>query len=183
VGHFQEDHENVHSDEWSGLLSLSLQYGFGIEACPLCGESDTIDSPELIAHVLEHMHQFSLLSLPWSRQPIDIRTDDRGFSPSHPRLLWSPEKTNDIDQRNIHFEAVRVIDRLIPWLDSDAVKLPVDVADSENSRRKIKNEKVDDEPDFFAGKLYFADQSTNASVRVGTLLEGNDSGNEGTSWT
>jgi hypothetical protein len=180
MDHFQEDHENVDSDEWSGLLSLSLQYGFGIEACPLCGESDTIDSPELIAHVLEHMHQFSLLSLPWSRMAVDISIDDRWFNTSHPRLLRSPEPRSDIDRR-IHFEAARVIDRLTSWLDSDAVKLPDDVADSERSRRKIKHEKVDDERDFFADKLYFADQNTNASISVGTLLEGNDSSNEGTS--
>lgn len=83
--HFRISHKDVDSDEWPGLLSMSLQYGLGIEACPLCGESDTVDSPELIAHVLEHMHNFSLLSLPWSKeQTFDTSTkNDLWFNPSH----------------------------------------------------------------------------------------------------
>lgn len=69
---------------------------------------------------------------------------------------------------SIPSEPLRIIDRLIPWPESEAVGTPNDVADTEKSRRKIKQERVNDSPDFFANRLYFADQSTNGSAKMGT---------------
>ncbi|KAM0354187.1 hypothetical protein ACHAPU_001222, partial [Fusarium lateritium] len=37
----------------------------GIKNCPLCEIQGDVDSPGLIDHVLEHIHDFSLRSLPW----------------------------------------------------------------------------------------------------------------------
>ncbi|KAF9772470.1 hypothetical protein IL306_009815 [Fusarium sp. DS 682] len=39
----------------------------GINNCPLCEVNGDTDSPELIDHVLEHVHDFSLRSLPWPK--------------------------------------------------------------------------------------------------------------------
>lgn len=59
--------EAAEGDNISTLISLSTQRKTGIEACPLCDVEGIVDSPELIDHVLEHVHDFSLRSLPWPR--------------------------------------------------------------------------------------------------------------------
>ncbi|CAH0023170.1 unnamed protein product [Clonostachys rhizophaga] len=162
------DHKDIDSDDRPGLLSVSLQYGLGIEACPLCGESDTIDSPELIEHVLGHMHNFSLLSLPWASETFDASIDhSMRFNPSHPNLLLFPKPNRNM-KLSIQSESLRAIDRLTTWLDSEAVKVPRDVVNTEKSRQMLMQEKVYPVPDFFTNQTYFADQSTDASSRIGT---------------
>jgi hypothetical protein len=42
----------------------------GIKKCPLCDSEGPEDSPELIEHVLQHVHDFSLRSLPWPVDPV-----------------------------------------------------------------------------------------------------------------
>jgi hypothetical protein len=42
----------------------------GIKACPLCDSEGPEDSPELIQHILQHVHDFSLRSLPWPADPV-----------------------------------------------------------------------------------------------------------------
>jgi hypothetical protein len=43
----------------------------GIAKCPFCGLEGPEDSPELVEHVLQHVHDFSLRSLPWPMDPIE----------------------------------------------------------------------------------------------------------------
>lgn len=165
-----------------GLLSVSLKYGLGIEACPICGESDTMDSPELVTHALEHMHQFSLLSLPWSIEELDLSLDGIWFRPSHPRLLRSPNATNTIDQRN-GSQAESFLDRLVRWLESDAVDTSKYGADSKKSLRIMNREQPTQAADYFTDKnhIYFAELTTIASVHVGATERGSDLGEAGKS--
>ncbi|KAL2670049.1 hypothetical protein Neosp_014930 [[Neocosmospora] mangrovei] len=66
--HFMALHADAsEGDDISTLISLSTQRKIGIEACPLCDVIGIVDSPELIDHVFEHVHDFSLRSLPWPR--------------------------------------------------------------------------------------------------------------------
>ncbi|PYI26892.1 hypothetical protein BP00DRAFT_498435 [Aspergillus indologenus CBS 114.80] len=41
---------------------------YGVTSCPLCKKTGSLDSPELIDHVLRHTHDFALRALPWPKQ-------------------------------------------------------------------------------------------------------------------
>ncbi|RSL99237.1 hypothetical protein CEP52_009866 [Fusarium oligoseptatum] len=43
----------------------------GLDRCPLCCSTGPKDDPELIEHVLKHVHGFSLRSLPWADKPAE----------------------------------------------------------------------------------------------------------------
>ncbi|KAM0268940.1 hypothetical protein ACHAPA_004540 [Fusarium lateritium] len=59
--------DSIGEDDLSANLYASAQAQMGIDSCPLCDVVGPLDSPELIDHVLEHIHDFSLRSLPWPR--------------------------------------------------------------------------------------------------------------------
>ncbi|PYH78777.1 hypothetical protein BO82DRAFT_404837 [Aspergillus uvarum CBS 121591] len=65
---------------------------YGITSCPLCTETGSLDSPDLIDHVLQHTRDFALQALPWPKQ-----TQDHAPAPgSRPgtynmRLLTDPD--------------------------------------------------------------------------------------------
>lgn len=50
---------------WPSVPSMGLQ------RCPLCHSTGPVDDPELIEHVLQHTHNFSLRSLPWADSLIE----------------------------------------------------------------------------------------------------------------
>lgn len=65
MGHLQLEHPDISDDELADALAESPVHIMGIGNCPLCDSEDSPDSPELIEHVLQHIHDFSLRSLPW----------------------------------------------------------------------------------------------------------------------
>ncbi|KAF5692417.1 1-phosphatidylinositol-4,5-bisphosphate phosphodiesterase [Fusarium denticulatum] len=69
-------------EDVSAIISSSAQKRMGIESCPLCEVKGDADSSELIDHVLEHVHDFSLRSLPWPRpSEVDIGGEVGSFNP------------------------------------------------------------------------------------------------------
>ncbi|RFU31053.1 hypothetical protein B7463_g5277, partial [Scytalidium lignicola] len=62
--------DDVSDDELTDVLSESVIHVMGITKCPLCDSDGPPDSPELVEHVLEHIHDFSLRSLPWPTDPV-----------------------------------------------------------------------------------------------------------------
>lgn len=70
VSHLQLDHPNSSDDELADALAESAVHIMGVTKCPLCDSEDSPDSPELIEHILEHVHDFSLRSLPWPKDPV-----------------------------------------------------------------------------------------------------------------
>jgi hypothetical protein len=67
VHHIREEHSaELSEDLLDTVLMWSPVASIGLEACPLCDTSGPRDSPELIDHVLEHIVDFSLRSLPWA---------------------------------------------------------------------------------------------------------------------
>ncbi|KAF4336314.1 hypothetical protein FBEOM_9830 [Fusarium beomiforme] len=68
-------------EDISAIISSSAQARMGIENCPLCEVKGDVDSPELIDHVLEHIHDFSLRSLPWPTSPeVDLGGEVGSFN-------------------------------------------------------------------------------------------------------
>lgn len=92
--HFMASHpDTAEEDDISTLISLSTQRKTGIEACPLCDVEGIVDSPELIDHVLEHVHDFSLRSLPWPGSSHvslgdEVGTFDLGYSKCPSVIEW-----------------------------------------------------------------------------------------------
>ncbi|KAI0552909.1 hypothetical protein F4679DRAFT_28866 [Xylaria curta] len=74
INHIMSRHPDAISDSLEDLLSDAEIKVMGITECPLCDSEGPQDSPELVEHVLQHIHDFSLRSLPWPTDP--------SFSPS-----------------------------------------------------------------------------------------------------
>ncbi|KAF5965590.1 1-phosphatidylinositol-4,5-bisphosphate phosphodiesterase [Fusarium bulbicola] len=82
MDHLHDTHARDVGEDISSIISSSAQKRMGIENCPLCEVKGDIDSPELIDHVLEHVHDFSLRSLPWPRpSEVDIGGEVGSFNP------------------------------------------------------------------------------------------------------
>lgn len=189
VNHLLKDHIDISSDDLPGLLSLASEHGMGIKSCPLCGESGPQDSPELVMHVMEHMHEFSLLSLPWSMEEADadFRSGTQAFDLSHPvfssppRLSSCAEIRLTVDvvlQRQSLLESLR--ERLEGWFgelelpdkgDEEVRKLmeeyetwPASTADGD-ALRGIH-------PTFFIGRTYFSLSTIDGSVGTSISREG-----------
>ncbi|GAW14127.1 hypothetical protein ANO14919_035210 [Xylariales sp. No.14919] len=83
VNHIIPTHPDTLSGSLKDLLSDAEIKVMGITQCPLCDSEGPQDSPELVAHVLQHVHDFSLRSLPWPTDP--------PFSPSKPVATFDPD--------------------------------------------------------------------------------------------
>ncbi|KAF5250350.1 hypothetical protein FANTH_4450 [Fusarium anthophilum] len=84
VDHLHDTHAQDIGEDISAIVSSSAQTRMGIESCPLCEVKGDTDSPELVDHVLEHVHDFSLRSLPWPRpSEVDIGGEVGSFNPEH----------------------------------------------------------------------------------------------------
>lgn len=77
-----------HSDEVEANLEEFLSDAeiniMGITNCPLCDSEGPQDSLDIIEHVLQHVHDFSLRSLPWPADvPISVNKSAGLFDLSH----------------------------------------------------------------------------------------------------
>lgn len=86
TGHFSQNHANISADDFfSTVISSSGQSWLGVQSCPLCKSFSSQDTAELDGHVLEHMHDFSLRSLPWPEHSIpDLPGHVGTFNPDDP---------------------------------------------------------------------------------------------------
>jgi len=184
VDHLFQEHKDIASEDLPGLLSLSSQHGMGIEACPLCHESGPRDSPELIKHVMEHMHEFSLLSLPWSREEVELGAGTVSFDFSSPVFSSRPrlsghfvikEKFDLHLRREGNFEKLK--DRLERWfneLESHTMDPEVVhrlLRDYESRPTFTEKGDIQDHPSFFIDRLYFSEPTSDGSVGTGTLSQ------------
>ena len=67
--HIVSQHPAALSDGLEDLLSIAEINIIGITECPLCDSQGPQDSLEIIEHVFQHVHSFSLRSLPWPMDP------------------------------------------------------------------------------------------------------------------
>ncbi|KAK2053266.1 hypothetical protein LY76DRAFT_524943, partial [Colletotrichum caudatum] len=66
--HLREAHsESINEEQYSTIVAGAARpVPPGICRCPLCESSGPADSPDLLDHIAEHLHDFALRSLPWS---------------------------------------------------------------------------------------------------------------------
>ncbi|KAI1157467.1 hypothetical protein F5B18DRAFT_173843 [Nemania serpens] len=88
ITHIMSKHPDAISDGLEDLLSNAEMKVMGITKCPLCDSEGPQDSPELVEHVLQHVHDFSLRSLPWPADPT--------FGPSRPAATFDRDNAGRI---------------------------------------------------------------------------------------
>ncbi|KAI0144952.1 hypothetical protein BJ166DRAFT_82212 [Pestalotiopsis sp. NC0098] len=78
-----KDHHNDTIDEnqhQTLIESAVAPTPTGLSSCPLCDETGAADSEPLLDHILEHVHEFSLRSLPWPADKIeDVENQERDY--------------------------------------------------------------------------------------------------------
>ncbi|RSL66800.1 hypothetical protein CEP54_003543 [Fusarium duplospermum] len=138
--HFMALHPDAaEGDGISTLISLSTQRKMGIEACPLCDVEGIVDSPELIDHVLEHVHDFSLRSLPWPRSShINIGGEVGTFDLRHskcPSIIQWLSGVSEIDGHKrlqlcqFDYDRVTTVEGQVPPLQDDNLHVEIYFAD------------------------------------------------------
>lgn len=67
IHHIKKHHDDtIREDQYQTLLeSAAVPAPTGLSSCPLCDEAGDADSEPLLNHILEHVHEFSVRSLPW----------------------------------------------------------------------------------------------------------------------
>lgn len=67
VGHISSAHNEIQTHDLAYVVRAAEHRVFDITECPLCDVTGARDSDELISHVLQHVHDFSMSSLPWRK--------------------------------------------------------------------------------------------------------------------
>lgn len=75
-----KEHQSISEVHIPTLIDVCLQKAPRITSCPLCSwaedQKEDLDSKALLDHVAEHIHSFSLLSLPWAAATNEIGKPD-----------------------------------------------------------------------------------------------------------
>ena len=141
MSHFQVQHPEISDDDFADSLAKSAVHVMGITKCPLCDSEDSPDSPELIEHILEHIHDFSLRSLPWCKDPM--------------RNLNKVAGTFDV--------TVQDVNRIIQWVDKSSPKEELQLQLSsfdKNSPVEEGTASKHSKVDYFTQNDYFTDESS-----------------------
>ncbi|KAF5574534.1 1-phosphatidylinositol-4 5-bisphosphate phosphodiesterase [Fusarium pseudocircinatum] len=141
MDHLHDSHAQDIGEDISAIISSSAQKRMGIESCPLCEVKGDADSSELIDHVLEHVHDFSLRSLPWPRpSEVDIGGEVGSFNPESGEagaitqwLEGYEHETEDIDttpkMSTCDYERLVIITEQIESQKQDKLGLDIGFAD------------------------------------------------------
>jgi hypothetical protein len=113
----------------------------GVTDCPLCDSEGPRDSPELIEHILEHVHDFSLRSLPWPKDPV-------------------PYLNKAVGKFNV---AIPDVNRIIQWVYETSPKKECELQLCDLDRNPPVEEETapkHSKADYFAQNDYFVDESS-----------------------
>jgi hypothetical protein len=152
MDHLHNTHPQVSGEDMPTIISSSAQAKMGIGNCPLCEIQGEVDSPQLIDHVLEHIHDFSLRSLPW---PASSMVDMGG----------------EVGSFNSEFEASILVTQ---WLEGyEHVTKDIDpnlkLSNCDYGRLAIIAEQIQSrEPDKPGLDIYFADEHGDESAEAET---------------
>ena len=116
--HIASQHPEALSDRLEDLLSIAEFNAMGITECPLCDSKGPQDSPELIEHVFQHVHNFSLRSLPWPM--------DQTFSLERPVGLFDMNHAFNIIKDDNGKEDIIRMDK---WIEEVAPKFDLEIGE------------------------------------------------------
>lgn len=125
--HIASQHPEDLSDGFEDLLSIA-EINMGITKCPLCDSKGPQDSPEIIEHVFQHVHNFSLRSLPWPMDP--------NFSLERPVGLFDMKHASKIIKEDNGKEYVLSIDH---WVETVAPRF-----DLEKGKKIVTNDELEE---------------------------------------
>jgi hypothetical protein len=141
MSHFQHHHPDISDNELADALAKSAVHVMGITKCPLCDSEGSPDSPELIEHILEHIHDFSLRSLPWPKDPV-------------------PNLNKVAGTFNV---TVQDVSRIIQWVNKSSPKKECQLQLSDYDRNSPMEEDTvskHSKVNYFAQNDYFEDESS-----------------------
>ncbi|KAK5635064.1 hypothetical protein RRF57_010776 [Xylaria bambusicola] len=188
MNHIMSTHPNVLSDSLEDLLSDAEIKVMGITQCPLCDNEGPQDSPELVEHVLQHVHDFSLRSLPWPTDPpVSPSKPVATFDPDYENRLYKDNSGNEYSfsiaewaesmaPKKGDFGEISVVDSEGNELFLDMTKytenktptgeLPLQLCNFDQNPPNINEEEpasiTQSNADYFSGNLYFMEESTDS---------------------
>ncbi|KAI0534377.1 hypothetical protein GGR58DRAFT_505341 [Xylaria digitata] len=188
MNHIMLRHPDAVSGGLEDLLSDAEVKVMGITECPLCDSEGPQDSPDLIEHVLQHIHDFSLRSLPWPAdstfgpsKPVatfdkdyaaNIHKDDEGNEYSFPIAEWA----ESVAPKKWDSGEISVLDAEGNELILDMTKYPQNMTPDSGPLLQLCNldrnpPKINEiEPaltpqfniDYFSRNLYFMEESSDS---------------------
>ncbi|KAH8719541.1 hypothetical protein GQ44DRAFT_751601 [Phaeosphaeriaceae sp. PMI808] len=94
--HLMTEHSQEVGDDLGEFLLDTEINVIGITKCPLCDSEGPQDSLDLIDHVLHHIHDFSLRSLPWPADlPITLDKSPGVFDMNHAVKIVKDDEGNE----------------------------------------------------------------------------------------
>jgi hypothetical protein len=189
VVHVSSDHSEKVDHDLEALICGSQISMMGLKKCPLCEFEGPQDSPHLIDHILQHIHDFSLHALPWPMDHdttqlrpaglFDLRHEIRYVTDGQENQIglhigdWAESVAPKFDQSR---QKIIVIgpneEELIletPSLHGEVFlqlrtkEHSITIGDTEGNRRLEEEQSLN--LDYFAHYPYFADDSSSASTQ------------------
>ena len=113
-----EHSEEVADNFGEFLLDAEIKV-MGITTCPLCDSEGPQDSLDLIEHILQHVHDFSLRSLPWPADlPITLDKSVGLFDMSHVVKIVENDEGNEFV-----FDIAGWAETVVPIFDQSRVRI------------------------------------------------------------
>ncbi|KAI0515129.1 hypothetical protein F5B22DRAFT_608481 [Xylaria bambusicola] len=188
MNHIMSSHPDALSDSLEDLLSDAETKVMGIAQCPLCDDEGPQDSPELVEHVLQHVHDFSLRSLPWPTDPpVSPSKPVATFDPDYATRLYKDNRSDgysfsiaewaeSVAPKKGDSGEISVVDSQGNELFLDMSKYPgnkihtgqppLQLCDWDQIRPSISGAELasitQSNIDYFAGNLYFIEESTDS---------------------
>ena len=180
----------VHSDQVEADLEEFLSDAeisiMGITNCPLCDSEGPPDSPGLMEHILQHVHDFSLRSLPWpadltiplqksvdlfdTHHAVKITKDDKGNEYIFDMAEWAETVNPTFDQSRgvlvcYDSEGKELILEVASLLEVAKTQVSLRLQDLARNQPKGEDESTQQSPsnrDYFSqrGNDYFKDESS-----------------------
>ncbi|KAL3293052.1 Pfs NACHT and Ankyrin domain protein [Colletotrichum asianum] len=116
IHHLRKTHSgSINEEQYSTIVTEAARpIPPGIYRCPLCDSTGPADSPDLLDHIAEHLHNFALRSLPWPNdEPGDNDTRDSGDPYFNANNYFDLESENDSAQ-DVSIDSDRDSDGLTP---------------------------------------------------------------------
>lgn len=163
VDHVRQEHmDSLFTDDLEAVRLWPSTFAVGLDTCPLCRSTGPKDDPTLIDHVLEHTHEFALLSLPWADLPpprVQQPTDSGFFDLSYLHLVES-SGTAGLPFRSL----------MCAWLDELEMPKPEEWESSVTELVKLQElraaENDTEQVGYFGTNAYFGSETENLSLDV-----------------
>jgi hypothetical protein len=163
--HLDINHQSqISAGSLERIMVRSTFRAFGISHCPLCNDHGFSDSPEIIEHVLGHVYDFSMYSLPWrTKTKPNLDGEILTFNPT-------PGPHVDDEEAYGHMRMLQWVEKCDPQEEELSAEIKVNLRDlawgKEYRATDDEDQTVPNEQDYFDkdGVDYFEDDLSDHAV-------------------